>query len=90
VLVYIFYAPLGHRFSGLDFLPVMGYEETAAVDIIATLCFLSASTISFIAGALYGHEAEYEKTQREKGVTKDLEQQPLLPSQDYLSTSIMQ
>ncbi|OBT59882.1 hypothetical protein VE03_10701, partial [Pseudogymnoascus sp. 23342-1-I1] len=60
---------------------VMGFEETAAVDIIATLCFLSASTTSFIAGALYGHEVGYEKTQCEKGITKDLEQQPLLPAQ---------
>ncbi|OBT60094.1 hypothetical protein VE03_10427, partial [Pseudogymnoascus sp. 23342-1-I1] len=60
---------------------VMGFEETAAVDIIATLCFLSASTTSFIAGALYGHEVGYEKTQCEKGITKDLEQQPLLAAQ---------
>jgi hypothetical protein len=61
---------------------VMGFEETAAVDIIATLCFLGASATSFIAGALYGHEAEYERTQREKDVMKDLEQQPLLCSQE--------
>jgi cation transport ATPase len=61
---------------------VMGFEETAAVEIIAALCFLGASTTSFIAGALYGHEAEYERTQREKDAMKDLEQQPLLGAQE--------
>ena len=41
-----------------------GLRKTPVVDPIASLCFFGAVAASFLAGAVYGHEAEYEKAQR--------------------------
>lgn len=47
-------------------------------DTIAAICFLAAVAAAFVAGAVYGHEAEYERAEREKQLAEDLEKQPLL------------
>ncbi|KFZ13874.1 hypothetical protein V502_06398 [Pseudogymnoascus sp. VKM F-4520 (FW-2644)] len=59
---------------------ISGLRKTPAVDPTAALCFFGAVAASFLAGAVYGREAEYEKAQREKQLQNDLTAQPLLDS----------
>lgn len=58
---------------------IFGLIKYPSTDITPVLCFLIAVAASFIAGALYGREAEFEKAQREKVLDEeDVECQPLL------------
>ncbi|KFY09042.1 hypothetical protein V492_05671 [Pseudogymnoascus sp. VKM F-4246] len=59
----------------------VGLRQTPAVDPTATLCFFGAVAASFVAGAMYGHEAEFEKAQRGKYPREDPMAQPLLDSE---------
>lgn len=59
---------------------ISGIQKSPAVDPTAALCFFGAVAASFLAGAVYGHEAEYEKAQRQRQLQDDLVAQPLLDS----------
>lgn len=50
---------------GLSADVISGLRKTPAVDPTAALCFFGAVAASFLAGAVYGHEAEHEKAQRQ-------------------------
>lgn len=58
-----------------------GLQKSPAVDPTAALCFFGAVAAAFLAGAVYGREAEHEKAQREKQLQEDLVAQPLLESE---------
>ncbi|KFZ10968.1 hypothetical protein V501_04966 [Pseudogymnoascus sp. VKM F-4519 (FW-2642)] len=59
---------------------ISGLQKTPAVDPTAALCFFGAVAAAFLAGAVYGREAESEKAQRENQLQGDLVTQPLLDS----------
>lgn len=59
---------------------ISGIQKSPAVDPTATLCFFGAVAASFLAGAVYGHEAEYEKARRQRQLQDDLVAQPILGS----------
>ncbi|OBT40400.1 hypothetical protein VE00_08854 [Pseudogymnoascus sp. WSF 3629] len=60
---------------------ISGLQKSPAVDPTAALCFFGAVAAAFLAGAVYGREAEHEKAQREKQLEEDLVAQPLLDSE---------
>lgn len=60
---------------------IVGFVKGTTADPIPVLCFLGGVATSFVAGAVYGHEAEYERAQRGQELKEqDLECQPLLDS----------
>jgi hypothetical protein len=59
---------------------ISGLQKSPAVDPTTALCFFGAVAAAFLAGAVYGREAESEKAQREKQLHEDLVMQPLLDS----------
>ncbi|OBT81903.1 hypothetical protein VE02_09290 [Pseudogymnoascus sp. 03VT05] len=59
---------------------ISGLQKSPVVDPTAALCFFGAVAAAFLAGAVYGREAEHEKAQREKQLQEDLVAQPLLAS----------
>ncbi|KFY49004.1 hypothetical protein V495_00834 [Pseudogymnoascus sp. VKM F-4514 (FW-929)] len=58
-----------------------GLQKNPRVDPTAALCFFGAVAAAFIAGAVYGREAEYEKSQHKMESKQDLASQPLLDSE---------
>lgn len=55
-----------------------GFPINPSSNTIAAICFLGAVATAFVAGAVYGREAEYERAEREMGLHDDVEKQPLL------------
>ncbi|KFX89826.1 hypothetical protein O988_08480 [Pseudogymnoascus sp. VKM F-3808] len=58
-----------------------GLQKNPRLDPTAALCFFGAVAAAFIAGAVYGREAEYEKSQHKMESKQDLASQPLLDSE---------
>lgn len=59
---------------------INGLRKIPVVDPTASLCFFGAVAASFLAGAVYGHEAEHEKAHRERQLQEGYIAQPLLDS----------
>ncbi|KFY22222.1 hypothetical protein V493_06753 [Pseudogymnoascus sp. VKM F-4281 (FW-2241)] len=60
---------------------ISGLRQDLAPNPAGALCFFGAVAVAFLAGAVYGHEAEYEKAQRRKKLEEDPMAQPLLGSE---------